>query len=162
MSRPTDSPDIRFLKLVNEEACELRAFVELLARERQALLAGDADPLVELATQKSAAAARLAALATARRELAVAAGAAASPAGMAAWLASASRTQALRKAWTGFLELAREAHASNADNGTLIKTRLIHNRQALAVLMAASDQAALYGPDGQATPSAAARRIDSA
>jgi flagellar biosynthesis protein FlgN len=47
------------------------------------------------------------------------------------------------------MELARRAHSLNQENGALIRTRMQHNQQALSVLLAAPDQAGLYGPDGQ-------------
>lgn len=163
MTGPAASPDARLLKLIGEETRELRAFLDVLAGERQALAAGDADPLVDLARLKGEAAGRLASLAAARGALVAAAGAAPGAAGLAAWIDRQQGAAAgLRRAWQTLLELAREAHALNADNGTLIKVRLAHNQQALAVLMAASDQAALYGPDGQARAAPAGRRIDSA
>ncbi|MDP2808775.1 MAG: flagellar export chaperone FlgN [Rhodocyclaceae bacterium] len=48
-----------------------------------------------------------------------------------------------------FRELAAEARSLNETNGKLIALRMQHNQQALAVLMAAADQAITYGPDGQ-------------
>lgn len=50
---------------------------------------------------------------------------------------------------TKYRDLVSEARALNEANGKLIGLHMQHNQQALAVLMAAADNAATYGPDGQ-------------
>jgi flagellar biosynthesis/type III secretory pathway chaperone len=57
--------------------------------------------------------------------------------------------------------MAEKARALNQTNGKLIATRLASNQQALATLMAAANQAALYGPDGQARPLGGGRSLGS-
>lgn len=155
-------PESRFLGLVGEETRQLRAFIELLQREQQILRSSEIEPLAELARLKGEAAGRLAALAGARGQFLAGAGALPGSAGLGAWLDRQPGADKLRGAWQALLDLAEQAHALNTENGALVKTRLAHNQQALAVLLAASDQAALYGPDGQARAVAAGRRIDSA
>lgn len=162
MTSAGQPPESRFFNLVSEEARQLRAFLELLEREQQVLLAGDVEPLADMARLKGEAASRLAALAGARQELLASAGAASGAAGLGAWIDRQPGADRLGEAWRSLLRLAGEAHRRNAENGALVKTRLAHNQQALAVLLAASDQAALYGPDGQARATATGRRIDSA
>lgn len=77
---------------------------------------------------------------------------------MAAWLGG---EEAARDTWQALLALAARARALNETNGRLIAERLAHNRQALAVLLAAADQAALYGPDGQPRPLGGGRSLGS-
>lgn len=152
----------RLLILVGEEANAVRAFIGLLEKEGQALVAGDVDTLGDLAREKGSAAQKLANMAAMRGALAGTAGAASGSAGMSAWIARQPNAAALRAAWDGLLTLARDAQAKNAENGVLIRTHMAHNQQALGVLLAASEQAALYGRDGRARASAGPRRIDSA
>jgi flagella synthesis protein FlgN len=49
-----------------------------------------------------------------------------------------------------FRDLAATARTLNETNGKLIALRMPHNQQALAILVAAANQATItYGPDGQ-------------
>lgn len=64
--------------------------------------------------------------------------------------ALAERLERLPQEQTGELrELAAQARALNETNGKLIGLHLQHTQQALSVLLAAANQAATYGPDGQ-------------
>jgi flagella synthesis protein FlgN len=80
---------------------------------------------------------------------------------MAAWLTAAA-DPAAQAAWSALLQLAGQARDLNALNGKLIAERLRHNQQALAILLAAGDQAALYGPDGQTRLAGSGRPLGSA
>lgn len=162
MSETPDPLTARLQGLVIEEARTLRGFLDVLAREQQALVAGDADAMLALAREKSEAAGHLARLDMQRGETLAAAGLGSGRAAIDAWLARAPAQSGLRRQWDELLALAAEAQRINADNGSLIKTRLAHNQQTLAVLLAATDRAALYGPDGQARASTAGRHIDKA
>lgn len=126
----------------------MRAFVALLKREQEMLVAGQVDALLELMEQKSALATRLGDC-SARREAALAQ-LALPPGrgGMEAWLETEAPAAASRKHWNELLPLAAEAKTLNELNGKLIGTRLQHNQQALTALLGAAEQAMTYGPDG--------------
>jgi len=148
-------------KLLSEEAALLRDFLVLLEGEQKALAEGDVDRLLPLAEDKNRCFARLAALGEARVKALAAAGLPASREGMDSWLERQPDAARLRREWQSFLGLADRARALNQTNGQLITTRLAHNQQALAALMAAANQAALYGPDGQARPVGGGRSLGS-
>jgi flagella synthesis protein FlgN len=80
---------------------------------------------------------------------------------MEAWLATPAGT-AGRESWTKLLILATEARELNQINGQLIALHMQNNQQALAVLMAAANQAMTYGPDGQQRGSGSGRSLGSA
>jgi flagella synthesis protein FlgN len=147
--------------LLSEEAGQLRGFLVLLEKEQQALAEGDVDRLVPLAAEKTEAFGRLSRLGEARGQALAAAGLTADRQGMEAWLRQHTEFQQARKTWQALLALAEKASALNQTNGKLIATRLAHNQQALATLMAAANQAALYGPDGQARPLGGGRSLGS-
>lgn len=146
------------LNLLLEEAGQLRGFLVLLEKEQQALVAGDVDRLLPLAAEKNDVFGRLARLGEARTTMLAEAGLAGGRQGMEAWLA---RQPEARPAWEALLTLASRASDLNRSNGKLIATRLAHNQQALATLLAAANQAALYGPDGQARPVGGGRSLGS-
>lgn len=144
-------PDARLGQLVSEELATLQIFVGVLRQEQQFLVAGDIDGLTPLVTEKTNLSSRLAQLAEQRNQILAAAELPSDRVGMETWLAqqtSAAKTS-WSKNWENLLSLAAEARTLNQANGTLISTRLQHNQQALTVLLTASNQAALYGPDGQ-------------
>ena len=147
--------------LLAEEAAQLRSFLVLLEQEQQALVGGDVERLLPLATEKNALCARLAQLGEARGKALLAAGLAAERQGMEAWLGRHAELGGARRDWQELLVLAEKAGALNQTNGKLIATRLAHNQQALSTLMAAADKAALYGPDGQARPLGGGRSLGS-
>jgi flagella synthesis protein FlgN len=150
----TDSTPL--LNLLIEEAGQLRGFLVLLEKEQQALVDGDVDRLLPLAAEKNDAFGRLARLGEARAQQLAEAGFGADRPGMEAWLA---RQPEARPAWEALLALASRASDLNRSNGKLIASRLAHNQQALATLLAAANQAALYGPDGQARPVGGGRSL---
>lgn len=127
----------------------MREFVALLQKEQQALVAGDIDGLTPLINDKTGVASRLAKFAEQRNQMLAAASLPATRKGMDAWLAHLAPTDPVRKVWQSLVTLTAEAQALNDSNGKLIAMRLQHNQQALNVLLAAANQASLYGPDGQ-------------
>jgi flagella synthesis protein FlgN len=147
--------------LLVEEAAQLRDFLVLLEKEQQALAGGDLEKLLPLAAEKNRSFAALSQLGEARGRALMAAGLAASRQGMESWLAQHPDAGKARRDWQAFLDLADRARNLNQINGGLIAARLAHNQQALATLMAAANQAALYGPDGQARPLGSGRSLGS-
>lgn len=162
MSGGGDSSPPRLQNLLNEEVAQLRGFLALLEKEQQALADGDIERLMPLAADKTGCFARLAQLGEARAAALAAAGLPANRQGMEAWLERQPEPGGARRDWRDLLSLAKSASALNRTNGELIATRLAHNQQALTALMTAANQAALYGPDGQAHPLGGGRSLGSA
>ena len=158
----SDAASAPLQHLLVEEVAHLRGFLELLEAEQQALVAGDIDRLMPLAGEKTELFARLSDLGAARGRLLAEAALGADRAGMEAWLARHADAAAPRRAWRELLTLGERARALNESNGRLIATRLANNQQALATLLGAANQAALYGPDGQATPVGGGRSLGAA
>lgn len=147
--------------LIAEEVAQLRNFLVLLEQEQQTLVAGDVERLLPLAEDKNKLFGRLAQLGAARGKALTAGGFAADRQGMEGWLARQPDAGGAGRAWQELLSLAGKARALNQINGKLIATRLADNQQALSTLMAAANQAALYGPDGQARPLGSGRSLGS-
>jgi len=132
---------------LQEEVEVLRGFVDVLRREQQALVAADLEQLLSLVAEKNTAANRLAGLANQRTLALAALGLPDNGAGMAQWLEKNPVKEG--RLWPEFLTLAQEAKSLNELNGKLIKDRVGYNQKALLALTAASENAAIYGPDGQ-------------
>jgi flagella synthesis protein FlgN len=147
--------------LIAEEVAQLRNFLALLEQEQQSLVSGDVERLLPLAEDKNRLFGRLAQLGDARGKALAALGFAADRQGVDGWLARQPDQAGVRRAWQELLALAARASALNQTNGKLIAERLAHNQQALSTLMAAANQAALYGPDGQARPLGSGRSLGS-
>lgn len=122
-------------------------FRTTLQAEQQALIAGDIAALTAISTSKLKQVEHLNRLAAQRLERIVTLGLTADRNGMEKWAAQAGT--AATEAWRSMLATASEAHQANQINGTLIQNHLQHNQQAMSALLAASNQANLYGPDGQ-------------
>lgn len=151
----------RIQNLLFEEAEQLRGFLALLEREQQALAAGDVDRLLPLAEEKGVLFTRLAGLGEARNQALAAESLPPDRPGVEAWLDRHPELPGARKAWQDLLKLTLKARELNQLNGKLIGTRLASNQQALSVLLEAANQAALYGPDGQARPLGGGRSLGS-
>jgi flagella synthesis protein FlgN len=147
--------------LITEEIAQLRDFLVLLEKEQLALVDGDVERLLTLAEEKNAFFGRLSRLGEARGKALLAAGFATDRQGMDSWLERHPESDGTKRVWQELLTLAEKASVLNQTNGKLIATRLANNQQALSTLMAAANQAALYGPDGQARPVGGGRRLDS-
>ncbi|GAB4175088.1 MAG: flagellar protein FlgN [Rhodocyclaceae bacterium] len=159
MTKPSFA-DERLAALLDEEHRELDAFLRLLEREQGFLGTGEVDRLAVLAEEKAAAFSRLAAIGRRRAETLIGAGFGGRPEAFQGWLERLPADSPARARWKGLREAAARAHEMNRRNGELVRMRLAHNRQALNLLLALSDQAALYGPDGQAQPRPSGRQID--
>lgn len=147
--------------LLFEEAAQLRAFLALLEQEQQALVAGDVDRLMPLAEEKTRVFSLLAGLGEARNQALATASLPPDRPGVQAWLDRHPDLSGSRKAWQEILKLTVKARELNQVNGKLISTRLANNQQALTTLLSAANQAALYGPDGQARPIGGGRSLGS-
>jgi flagella synthesis protein FlgN len=147
--------------LLQQEAAQVRGFLDLLQREQQALVAGEVEGLMALAAQKSETIARLASLAEARNRALAAESLAADRAGVEVWLERNPAQAGARRSWQELLAITVQARNLNELNGKLIAARLASNQQALAALFSAASQAALYGPDGQARPVGSGRSLGS-
>jgi len=155
--------DTRLGQLVGEELVALRAFVGILQKEQQALIDGDLERLTPLIDEKTSHAGRLGQLAEQRNQVLAAAALALDRAGMESWLAQQSAAaKASQGTWENLLTLTAEARALNESNGKLIATRLQHNQQTLSALLAAGNQATLYGPDGHTQASGGGRLFGAA
>lgn len=148
--------------LIQDELALLRRFVTLLQEEQQALVEGDPERLLLLAEEKSRQASALGQLAIARNQELSALGLAKDKPGMDAWLARQEARAPVRNDWAALLTLAAETRRQNELNGKLISTRMQHNQRALEVLAAATNQAMLYGPDGQQRPPTGGRDFGAA
>ncbi|MEZ5616479.1 MAG: flagellar protein FlgN [Rhodocyclaceae bacterium] len=148
-------------QLLLEEVAQLRGFLALLEQEQLALAAGDVERVLPLAEEKNGLFGRLAQLGDARGKALAALGLSPDRQGIEGWLARHPEQAGARREWQELLLLAAQAHALNQTNGKLIAERLAHNQQALSTLMAAANQAALYGPDGQARPVGSGRSLGS-
>lgn len=164
LSEP-DATDARLAASLRGELSTLHEFIDILQHEQEALTQGDVERLNTLVAEKTRLATRLAACANERSRLLAALTLPTDRTGMAQWL-SLSRPQAgnpdTGKVWEEILTQAAKAQGLNATNGTLINNRLQHNQHALNALLAASNQAALYGPDGQTHASGRGRSLGSA
>lgn len=157
---PIQNPALLLGNTLSEEVRKLGEFVSLLQREQELLTRGDIEALLPLTENKTSLANQLAALSRAREDQLARLGPAGGRAGMEAWLASYGADHA--KAWQKLLDLAAEARDLNAANGKLIGLHMQHNQQAFAILMAATNQAMNYGPDGQQQPELGGRILGKA
>ncbi len=158
--------DARIARCIEDELATLKQFLDVLQGEQHALTEGDVDRLMPLITDKTRLAGLLAQITDQRGELLITAGLSPDRDGLERWfdqyLPSTELAQSLRADWVNLLELAGKARALNETNGNLIATRLQHNQQALNALLAAANQAALYGPDGQTRASPGGRLFGAA
>ena len=146
--------------LVGRELRRVQAFLAVLRQEKSLLEAANTEPLAALAEEKTRLAVELSQLCQAREAELTRLGLIPGKSGMNVWCESTNA--ASRGNWQRLLGAAGEAKALNDTNGKLIALRLQHNQRALAVLTAAADQAATYGPDGQQRLSSGGRSLGSA
>ncbi|MDD5247926.1 MAG: flagellar protein FlgN [Rhodocyclaceae bacterium] len=144
------APVAAMATLLDEEIREVESFVGLLRQEQELLVAGGKDDaLLPLVKRKSELTTRLEAFSARREQILATSGQGKGRAGMDAWLAAAPAADASRARWPRLLALAAEARQLNETNGKLIGIHWQHNQAALATLMAATNRAMTYGPDGQ-------------
>lgn len=132
--------------VIEQEIALLDDFVRLLKEEQAQLVAGNSDALPALAQQKGKLAEQLLRNKEKRAGL------------------SGAKPLALKdeERLVNLRQRAQEASHLNALNGKLIGERLSHNQSALKILMDATRQATVYGPDGQTQVGGGGRPLGSA
>lgn len=135
----------RLQTLLVAETQQVRDFIVVLEQERQILSERDVEPLFALSEQKNHYARILQQAADTRTALLAQAGLKHDKAGIETLLGAQDNP-----AWLNYLNAVNAARQLNQSNGKLLTERLSHNHQALAILMAHSDQPTVYGPDGSA------------
>lgn len=148
--------------IIAAEAEVVSAFVLLLREEQAALKAGKADALEDIVARKMAATQKLTPLSAARNRELAGTGLAADRPGVEAWLQQHPGDREVGPQWARLQALAGEAGELNRSNGELIRLLMQNNAQALETLLAAASRQDLYSADGQTTPAAIRRIIDSA
>lgn len=148
--------------IIAAEADLVSAFVLLLKEEQEALKLGHADTLSGIVQSKTAAAIKLAPTSTARNAELARAGLKPDRPGIEAWLLKRPKDQLVRQNWQKLQSLAAEARELNRVNGELIRLHMQNNAQALEILLSTANRQDLYSADGQTTPAATRRIIDSA
>lgn len=147
---PAIAPPSDLAKNLEAELRAYQDFIQVLQTEQDALVQGNIDPLLELARIKSGKVVVLSQLAESRARFLGAQGCAQEQDGMTRWLQQHdNKNPQIAELWRQLLTLAENAQQLNQINGGMIDTRLRNNQQALAILQAAANQGALYGPDGQ-------------
>lgn len=158
---PSETRPDAIADLLTQELAALRAFVDLLRNEQSLLVSATSEGLGPLATEKSRSAIVLGQLAAARDRELVKLNFPTGRAGMDAWVISTAGVR-YQQDWNDLLGMSAQARAINEANGKLISLHLQHNQQSLTALLAAADQTATYGPDGQAKPGVGGRSLGSA
>ncbi len=125
--------------------CE--AFKKVLLSEQQALIDGNVDLLAKITEQKNASAEQLNTIAEHRIARIKALGFTPDKDGMQKWIRETGG--AASKTWKSLMTIAAEIQHINEVNGKLIYTRLQLTERTLSVLLAAVNQANLYGPSGR-------------
>ena len=155
----TPATRARLAQLVEAELNLLERLSAVLAHEQELLIAGDADALVTLTTDKS----------TLYRGLQDCHDGIALLLGQVGLQPSAESIRQLAKdlpetleRWERIRLLGSEVRTQNELNGKLIVERMQHNQAALTALLAAADQPALYDAAGTARPGSRGRHLGSA
>lgn len=148
----------RLISLFVAETQQLADFVTLLEREHEVLSSpgNDVEPLFALSEEKSRFARQLQKLADSRASVLVQAGLPHNKAGIETLLGAEGSP-----IWATYLAAALKARQLNQANGQHITARLAHNHQALAILMAHTDQPTVYGPDGSSRTRPGSRLLGS-
>lgn len=143
---PAASPDLA--TRLSEESSAWQALLNILKKEEQALVDGEADLLPKLTALKMVQLQTLSNLAHARHDTLLAAGLTSDHAGMDAWLAQQGKPEPHNQ-WASLQTMEQMAQAMNQRIGVLIELRLNSTRQALNVLVqAATSQGGLYDQAG--------------
>lgn len=147
MLERTETANSQLKLLLAEELEVVSQFKTLLKSEQEGLIAGDIAVLPDITTSKSSLIERLNTLSSQQLLLISSLGFKADKSGIAEWVKQSPTD--IQNLWGSILDLALAVKESNQINGTLINTRLQYTQQTLSSLMAAANQANLYGPDGQ-------------
>lgn len=133
----------RLLALLVAETRQLGEFAQVLEREQGVLGEREVEPLFAIAEEKNRYARQLQQFADSRAAVLAQARLENNRAGVEQLLGDANDT-----AWQTYLAAVTKARDLNEANGIVLTQRLSHNHQALAILMAHSEQPTVYGPDG--------------
>lgn len=133
----------RLNTLLVAETQQLAEFVAALEQEKKVLSERNIEPLFALAENKSRLARQLQQMSDSRSIVMLQAGLPHDKSGIEALLGAEGK-----EIWAAYLSVAQQAKQLNQANGAHITERLSQNHQALAILMAHSDQPTVYGPDG--------------
>jgi flagellar biosynthesis protein FlgN len=139
--------DALLATLIDEHAT-VEAFASLLAYEEKALVSADGmEALPQIVEQKTTLTQRLAGLEKARDAQLAGLGL---PAGRKGIEMACDGDTRLASQWALLKGSTERARRKNLTIGMMIRTRMEHNRRALAILRGETGNAAmLYGPDGR-------------
>jgi flagellar biosynthesis protein FlgN len=139
--------DALLATLIDEHAT-VEAFASLLAYEEKALVSADGmDALPQIVEQKTTLTQRLAGLEKARDAQLAGLGL---PGGRKGIEMACDGDTRLASQWALLKGSTERARRKNLTIGMMIRTRMEHNRRALAILRGETGNAAmLYGPDGR-------------
>ncbi|QGZ62675.1 flagella synthesis protein FlgN [Paraburkholderia acidisoli] len=139
--------DALLATLIDEHAT-VEAFASLLAYEEKALVSADGmEALPQIVEQKTTLTARLAGLEKARDSQLAGLGL---PAGRKGIELACDVDPRIATQWALLKGSTERARRRNLTIGMMIRTRMEHNRRALAILRGETSQGAmLYGPDGR-------------
>lgn len=146
----------RFITLLVTETQQLVSFISILEQEREVLKQENVEALIDLAASKATQARQLQQLANSRASVLAQAGLPHNKAGIERLLAGS-----YGDIWQQYVALARQARDLNQDNGITATHRLASNHQALAALLAYSEQPMVYGPDGASRTRPGSRHLGS-
>ncbi|MEK7708658.1 MAG: flagellar protein FlgN [Pseudomonadota bacterium] len=141
---------VYFMRELETERNTLRAFIEILKKEENALIEGRIEKIDFLASDKSRLIEELIKLDDHRNEYLQKQGLPLEKSSINAWLAEQHSGQSeVKILWDELLDLAKTAQQLNHSNGLIISTQLQHNQRAFSALHCAAGNVSLYGPQGQ-------------
>ena len=152
MLKPVDS--------LADEFAAMKRLHGLLQTEQTTLTEGSVEGLSELIRAKGYLIAEITVLADARHQSLADAGLDASENGMQNWIDS-NAAPAEKQFWSDLLVLAQEVKEINRLNGVLINKQMQNNQQIMGMFEGKRGNS-FYGPDGQASIKASARKFGAA
>ena len=149
-----------FAAALQAECAAVGAFIDLLEKEQEILVRGDADQLARLGPDKAALIDRLTRLGTVRERHLAEHRLDLGSNGIETFLNGPSGPgPSVCAGWRQLLASAEIAHQINVNNGRMIDTRLQRNRLQLTVLQTAAAGDGVYHADGQLRPLYRARPL---
>lgn len=146
----SSQPFLYFMKELETERNTLRAFIEILKKEENALVEGKIEKIDYLASDKSRLIEELIQFDDHRNEFLRKQGLSLEKNSINAWLSEQHSGQSeIKILWNELLDLAKTAQQLNHSNGLIISTQLQHNQRAFSALHCAAGNVSLYGPKGQ-------------
>ena len=146
----SSQPFLYFMKELETERNTLRAFIEILKKEENALVERKIEKIDYLASDKSRLIEELIQFDDHRNEFLRKQGLSLEKNNINAWLSEQhSGRSEIKILWNELLDLAKTAQQLNHSNGLIISTQLQHNQRVFSVLHCAAGNVSLYGPKGQ-------------